>query len=159
MSMHGGPTPAMNRSVKKRALSSLVILGALSAFLTADTFALFNTTTASGGNLFSTGTLTLGNSNSASATATLGNMIPGDTASGVVTVQNTGTEDVAQYAMAVSVVAPTNVLTTDATNGLHLWVARCTQAWTGSGAAATCGGTQTDAVGTSAAPVSLTAGG
>ena len=60
--------------------------------------------------------------------------------------------------MAVSVTAPANVLTTDATNGLHLWVPRCSQAWTGAGAAATCGGAQTDVVGTSAAPVSLTTG-
>ena len=59
--------------------------------------------------------------------------------------------------MAVGVSGTANSLTTDAANGLQLWVSRCTQAWTGSGFSATCGGTATDVVGTSAAPTALTA--
>jgi hypothetical protein len=146
-------------SIKKRALGSLVIVGALFAFVTGGTFALFNASTASGGNLFSTGTLTLSNSNGASATATLANMVPGDSITGLVSVQNTGSEDLTQYAMAAAVTggAP-NVLTTDATNGLQVWVARCSQAWTGTGVTATCGGSQTDVVATLAAPRALTTG-
>jgi hypothetical protein len=148
----------MNPRTKKKALLSVLILAVLSTFLTVGTFALFTASTASPNNLFATGTVSLSNSNSAGATATLSNMLPGDSASGLVTVSNNGTEDVTSYALATSVSGGTNVLTTDATNGLQLWVARCSQAWTGSGASATCGGTQTDAVGSSASPVAITSG-
>lgn len=148
----------MFRSNKGRALATVLILGALSAFLTAATYALFSASTSSAGNVFATGTLSLTNSNSASATATLSNMVPGDSASGVVTVNNTGTEDLAGYQLAFTVTSAANALTTDATNGLKVYVTRCSVAWTGAGAAATCGGVQTDVVGTAAAPVAIATG-
>lgn len=148
--------------MRRKVLLSLGVLGVTGGALAAGTYALFSANTTSASNLFATGTLTLSNSNSAYATATLNNMIPADTVTGVVTVQNTGTQDLAGYQLATTVTAgsPTspNALTTDTTNGLQLWVSRCSQAWSGSGTSATCGGTVSDVVGTSASPVPITSG-
>jgi hypothetical protein len=150
------------RIVRRKLLLSLGVLGVTTGVLAVGTYALFSANTTSASNLFATGTLTLSNSNSASATVTLSNMIPGDSVTGLVTVQNTGTEDLTGYQLATAVTAGTptnpNALTTDATNGLQVWMSRCSQAWSGSGASATCGGTVSDVVGTSAAPVAITTG-
>jgi hypothetical protein len=150
------------RIVRRKLLLSLGVLGVTTGVLAVGTYALFSANTTSASNLFATGTLTLSNSNSASATVTLSNMIPGDSVTGLVTVQNTGTEDLTGYQLATAVTAGTptnpNALTTDATNGLQVWMSRCSQAWSGSGASATCGGTVSDVVGTSAAAVAITTG-
>ncbi len=82
-------------------------------------------------------------------------MIPSDSVAGLITIQNTGTEDLTSYALSTTVGGAPNVLTTDAVKGCQVWVARCTGAWTGSGSAATCSGTQTDALGTAVAPVAI----
>ena len=150
----------MFKSVRAKVLATVLIIGGTSAFLTAGTYALFTANTVSANNLFATGTLTMGNSNSASATVTLSNMIPGDTVTGTVNVQNTGSEDIAAYQLASAVTAPAipNLLTTDSVNGLQVWVSRCSVAWTGSGPSATCGGTQSDVIGTSAAPLAIASG-
>ncbi len=148
--------------LRHKLLLSLGVLGVASGLLAAGTYALFSTNTSSASNLFATGTLSLSNSNSAYATVTLNNMVPGDSVTGLVTIQNTGTQDLSGFQLATAVTAgsPTNpnALTTDTTNGLQIWVARCSQAWSGSGAGATCGGTASDVVGTSAAPVAITSG-
>ncbi len=53
----------MFSSLRGKALASIIVVGSLSAFLTAGTYALFSTTATSAGNLFSTGTVSLGSSN------------------------------------------------------------------------------------------------
>jgi predicted ribosomally synthesized peptide with SipW-like signal peptide len=148
--------------MRRKLLLSLGVLGVTTGVLAVGTYALFSANTTSASNLFATGTLALSNSNSVSATVTLSNMIPGDSVTGLVTIQNTGTEDLTAYQLATAVTAGTptnpNLLTTDATNGLQIWVSRCSVAWTGSGSTATCGGTVTDVVSTSAAPEAIAPG-
>jgi hypothetical protein len=144
---------------RKRILLTLGILALMATAVSAGTFALFTTSTAVPNELFSTGTLSIGAS-PASAIASLSNMLPGDTVTGLATISNTGTEDLTSYDLATAVTAGTptnpNALTTDTTNGLKMWIQRCTVAYTGTGAAATCsGGTASDVVGTSAAPVAI----
>src|ERR1700704_3279233 len=106
--------------VRRKLLLSLGVLGVTSGLLAAGTYALFSANTTSASNLFATGTLTLSNSNAASATVTLSNMIPGDSVTGLVTIQNTGTQDLAGYQLATAVTAgsPTNpnMLSIDTTN-------------------------------------------
>jgi spore coat-associated protein N len=144
---------------RKRILLTLGILALMATAVSAGSFALFTTSTAVPNELFSTGTLSIGAS-PASAIASLSNMLPGDTVTGLETLSNTGTEDLTSYQLVTSVTAGTptnpNLLTSDATNGLHLWIQRCTVAYTGTGAAATCsGGSASDVVGTSASPVAI----
>jgi hypothetical protein len=143
---------------RKRILLTLGILALLVTAVSAGSFALFTASTAVPNELFSTGTLSIGASPS-SAIVSLSNMLPGDTVTGLETISNTGTEDLTSYQLVTSVTAGTptnpNVLTSDTTNGLKVWIQRCSAAYTGTGAAATCGATASDVVGTSAAPVPI----
>jgi hypothetical protein len=146
-------------TVRRKLLGTALALTVLSTLAVAATFAIFTTQTTNNGDLFATGILSLTNSNGASATVTLTNMFPGDSVDGVITVSNNGTEDITSYQFSDSVQAasPTNPnqLTSDTADGLHIWIARCSQAWSGSTASYTCGGTQSDVVGTSASPVPI----
>jgi spore coat-associated protein N len=143
---------------RKRILLTLGILALMATAVSAGSFALFTASTAVPNELFSTGTLSIGASPT-SAIASLTNMLPGDTVSGLETLTNTGTEDLTSYQLVTAVTAATptnpNVLTSDTTNGLHVWIQRCSAAWTGTGAAATCGASVSNVVGTSGAPVSI----
>lgn len=142
---------------KKRLIVSLVLLSLLATVAIFGTFAFFGSSaTASTGNLFATGTLTETTDHPASAIATLSNMVPGDSSTGLVQVNNTGSEDITSPTLAVALTSATSLLDSDATKGLHLYVSRCSVAWTGVGVAATCtGGTTTDVIGTSAVPVPI----
>ncbi len=55
--------------------------------------------------------------------------------------------------------SPSSALNTDATNGLKIWIAKCSLAWTETGTTPafsyTCGGTQSDVLGTSASPTAI----
>ena len=145
-------------TTRRRVLLSLGILAAMATVVSLGSYALFTASAPVPNELFSTGTLSIGTSPS-SAIATLSNMLPGDTVTGLETLTNTGSEDLTSYQLVTSVTAATptnpNVLTTDATNGLLMWVQRCSVAYTGTGSSATCGGTPHDVVGTSAAPVAI----
>ena len=147
----------MNNS--KKVLLSLLVLGLLTTVVTVGTFALFTASTSNSNNVFATGTLSMSNSNGASATATLSNMVPGDTVTGLISINNSGSEDITSYQLSTAATAGSpsnpNALTIDTTKGLQIWVSRCSQAWTGSGASATCGGVQSDVLGTSASPVAI----
>jgi len=145
-------------------LLSLLVLGAVTSAISAGTFASFTATTSNPGNTFATGTLTMDTDHSAASFLALSGMVPGDSVAGLLAIQSTGSEDMT-YALTTDVTATTagavppasnlNVLSSDTTNGLQLYIQRCSQAWTGSGASATCGGTAADVVGTSGAPVPL----
>lgn len=143
---------------RKRILLSLGILALMVTAISAGSFALFTASTAVPNELFSTGTLSIGAS-PASALTTLSNMLPGDTVTGLETLTNTGTEDLTSYQLVTTITAATptnpNVLTSDATNGLRVWIQRCSVAYTGTGASANCGGTPSDVVGTTGAPVAI----
>lgn len=138
----------------KRILLSAMVLGVLTTLMTVGTYALWTTSTATAGNVFATGTLSLANDHSSSAVASLSNMVPGDTVTGLLTVTNSGSEDITAYLLTTTA-SPSSLLDTDTVNGLHVYIQRCSQAWTGTGPTATCGGTRTDVVGTSGAPVPI----
>ena len=140
---------------KKRLLLSLVLVSLLATVATFATFAYFSSSaSASTGNLFAPGTLTETTDHPATGIVTLANMIPGDTSTGLVTVNNTGSEDITLPLLTVALTSATSLLDSDVTKGLHLYVQRCTVAWTGVGQAATCA-TPSDVVGTSAVPVPI----
>ena len=145
-------------NTRKRVLLTLGILALMATAVSAGTFALFTVTTAVPGELFSTGTLSM-SASPASALATLSNMVPGDSITGLETLTNSGTEDITAYQLVTTVTAGTptnpNVLTSDATNGLRVWVQRCPTAYSGSGVSSTCASGAVDVVGTSAAPVAI----
>jgi spore coat-associated protein N len=139
----------------KKILVSLLVIGGVSSMIgaSAGTFAGFTATTNNPNNTFATGTLTMNTSKPAAAILTLSNMIPGDTVSDVVNILSTGTEDMT-YTLTTTATT-SSVLDTNTTDGLKLWIQRCSQAWTNTGAAATCGGQVADVVGTSGSPVPI----
>jgi hypothetical protein len=156
-------------SNKKRLILSLTLLSSLATLAVFGTFAVFNASATNTGNTFATGTLSM-SASPATTVATLSNMVPGDSITGLITLTNTGTEDIVGYqvattatvsslldnpAGAVSAAPCVGCTAPSAAKGLQLWVSRCTAAWTGTGAAATCSGTVSDVAGTSAAPVGI----
>jgi spore coat-associated protein N len=141
--------PVSNRM---RVVLALIVLTLVSTLVSAVTYAAFSASTSSAASSFSTGTLSLSNDHSATAVLNLGSdrLLPGDTITGYVQVTNSGNEDVVNYQLSTSL--PTgvtaNALTTGS-NGLHLYIQRCSVAWsTGS-----CAGTTTNLIGTASAPV------
>ena len=82
----------------------------------------------------------------------MSNLVPGDTVSRLVTIQNSGKADLINYQLSVTS-SNSNALTTDAAHGLQARVERCSVAWIfgGSGSAlpAVCPGTLTTPVATS----------
>ncbi len=131
----------------KRLLKSLFLLGLLSTLVSAWSYALWTSTSASSANLFATPSIAISSDKVGTAIATLSNMVPGDSIAGLTRVTNSSSEDLAGYSVVVSVTAPAlpNALTIDTTNGLQLLVKRCSVAWTSGTpvSASTCGGTQT----------------
>ncbi|MGH7776514.1 MAG: TasA family protein [Candidatus Dormibacterales bacterium] len=133
----------------------MLILGVLASLMGTVSFALWATNTSASNNLFSTGTVSMSNSAGGTAFVTLTNMVPGDSATGIVTVNNSGSEDLTAYQLTTAA-NPSSALDKDAANGLKAWVERCSVAWTvpaGGAAAATCAGAQSNVVGSSAAYV------
>ncbi|MDQ0620078.1 TasA family protein [Arthrobacter globiformis] len=82
-----------------------------------------------------------GGSNNLQLSAT--GLLPGDKVQRLITLNNSGTADLAALTLTT---APTvsSVLTTDTANGLQIVIESCDQAWTAGaqGAAYTCGGTK-----------------
>jgi hypothetical protein len=102
--------------------------------------------------------LTLGSPGPAHRIATAsGDLVPGDTVQRTIrlTVDDEG-GTMSGITMTTSGSGSPSFVT-DATNGLKLWLARCSQQWTESGSAPgytySCGATQNDVLGTAAAPV------
>src|SRR5438309_510579 len=101
----------------KKILLTLLVLGAVTSTVGAGTFATFTATTTNPANTFSSGTLTMNTDHPTASFITLTNMIPGDTVSAFLTVQNTGTEDITTYALSTTVTSSSSLLDSDTTNG------------------------------------------
>src|SRR5436190_3160203 len=137
----------------KKVFITLLVFGAVTSVIGMGSFASFTATTSNPGNTFSTGTLAMDTNHSGTSFVTLSGMVPGDSVTGLLNVQSTGTQDMT-YVLTTTATT-SSVLDTDATDGLKLWVQRCSVAWTGSGPGATCSGTSADVVGTTGAPVAI----
>jgi len=150
------PSSAMNQRDNrrsKRVLFSLLVLGALTTAISLGTFADFNASTSYTNQTFSTAKVELNANNPSDTTSlnlTLGRMLPGDTMTKALDVSNTGDTDVLSYQLS-TVATTSSALDQGSPSPLRVWIARCSVAWV-TGA---CSGTQSDLVGTSAAPTSL----
>lgn len=110
-------------------------------------FATF-TSSASVDQSLSSGTVTiaLGSTGTANNRLDIGatGLVPGDTIQRAVNVSNTGNQDFASISLTTSA-SPSSLLDTDATDGLHMLIERCSVAWTEGGSAPaytyTCSGT------------------
>lgn len=133
-------------SGRVKLIVSLAVLTVVSTLATIGTYAAFTASTATADNTFASGTLTLSNDHAASTLLVINNkMIPGDTITGYLNVDNTGTEDVVGYqiAAALGTGAVANNLTDVTKPGsLKMAVTRCSVAW----AAGACSGTTTSVV-------------
>ena len=143
----------MFRSARTRGLLVMLVVGVLASLTGTVSFALWSTNTAASNDLFSTGTVSLSNSAGGTAFVTLTNMVPGDSATGIVTVNNSGSEDLTSYQLTTAA-NPSSKLDTDTVNGLQVWIERCSVPWTvpaGGAVAATCSGVRSDVAGSAAA--------
>jgi len=76
--------------VKRKVLASLLVIAVVAGLVGASTFAYFSDQEESSENIFQAGTIDLTLEESEGAPIDLGNMKPGDTASGTITVSNIG---------------------------------------------------------------------
>jgi hypothetical protein len=128
---------------------SLAALGTTAAIAGLGTFATFTSSTSAGQSVAAgTVTIALGATGAATNRLTVSatNIVPGDTMQRSFDVSNTGTVTLASITTTTTA-TPSNVLTTDTTNGLQMVVDRCSTAWTEAGTSPaftyTCGGTLT----------------
>jgi predicted ribosomally synthesized peptide with SipW-like signal peptide len=115
-----------------KVLLSLAALGAAGAMAGLGTFATFTSTTAASEPVTAgTVTIALGTAGTATNRLTIPatGVVPGDTIQRVVDLVNTGNQDLSRITLTTSATT-TSLLDTDATNGLHMIVERCTNAWT-----------------------------
>lgn len=147
-------SPDRSNVRRKRVLLSMLVLGTLTTIVGVATFADFNASTNYTGQTFATSHIQINNNNQNDGTSlslSLSNMIPGDNVTKVLNVVNTGDTDILNYSLS-TVATTSSALNTGSPSPLRVWISRCTVAWTGT---ACTGGTATDIVGTSAAPVSV----
>jgi len=111
------------------------------------------TSTASVSQSVTSGTVTIalgatGTANNRLDVAATG-VVPGDTIQRAVNVSNTGNQDFASISLTTTA-STSSLLDTDATDGLHMVIERCSVAWTESGSAPaytyTCSGTTSTVV-------------
>jgi len=141
----------------KKLLATVALLGAAAAVAGLGTFATFtSSTSATQGNL-TTGTVAIGLGAVGPANRlTIGatGILPGDTITRAVDLINTaaaGNDALASISLTTTA-APSSLLDTDAVNGLHVKIDKCSTAWTEGGVAPaytyTCGGTTTSVLAT-----------
>ena len=123
------PTTSSRRGNTGKILISLGAVGAAAAVAGLGTFGSFASTT-SGSQAVGTGTVIIGLGPTAGKVGVdASNVVPGDTIQRAVTLANTGTSNLAAVNLTTTA-TPSNLLTTDATNGLRLKIDACSVAWT-----------------------------
>ena len=144
-------TTSSRRGNTGKILISLGAVGAAAAVAGLGTFGSFASTT-SGSQAVGTGTVIIGLSSSAGAGKVgvdASNVVPGDTIQRAVTLANSGTSNLAAVNLTTTA-SPTNLLSTDAVNGLRLKIDSCSVAWTAvaptTAPTYTCSGTVTTAL-------------
>ena len=137
----------MDLSLTKKILLSVLGVGVVGSLVGMGTFASFTATVTNPNNSFSTGTLTLdtlqgSGSVAGSSLIAASDLKPGDSKTVLLEVKNTGSLPIASSTLATTASA-SSILDTNTTHGLRLTILRCSQAWTGDGPSASCGGAVT----------------
>ena len=123
------PTTSSRRGNTGKILISLGAVGAAAAVAGLGTFGSFASTT-SGSQAVGTGTVVIGlGTTGGKVGVDASNVVPGDTIQRAVTLANSGTSNLAAVNLTTTA-SPSNLLTTDATNGLRLKIDSCSVAWT-----------------------------
>jgi hypothetical protein len=141
----------IDHSNTRKVVGSLAIVGAAAAVAGLGTYGNFSDSSTPINTTVATGTLSIDVSQPGGAYAipvTTNNFVPGDSITRAVNLVNDGGSDLGSVNLSSTLTsAPSNVLTTDATNGLQLAVRKCTVPWTQTGTsqapAYSCSGTQT----------------
>ena len=140
------PTTSSRRGNTGKILISLGAVGAAAAVAGLGTFGSFASTT-SGSQAVGAGTVVIGLGTTAGKVGVdASNVVPGDTIQRAVTLANSGTSNLAAVNLTTTA-SPSNLLSTDATNGLRLKIDACSVAWTAvaptTAPTYTCGGSVT----------------
>jgi hypothetical protein len=166
-------TNTRERNTARKIVGSLAVVGTAAAVAGLGTYGNFTDSTTPINTSVETGTLSINVAQPGGAPAvpvsTTG-FVPGDSMSRAINLVNDGTVALGGLSVASAVTTASNLLTTDATNGLQLTVEGCSVAWTQGGTAQaptyTCSGSKrtvlTGALANSATltgPASLAAGG
>jgi spore coat-associated protein N len=118
----------MNRSTSKKLLLSLAAVGVAAAIAGLGTFATFTSST-SASQAISSGTvsITLGAAGGTANRLTIGasGLVPGDTIQRRVQLTNPSGDQALASITLTTTATPSNVLTTDATNGLQMKIEKC----------------------------------
>jgi hypothetical protein len=122
-------------STARKVIGSLGVIGAAAAVAGMGTFGSFTDSTAPVNTTISSGTIKISAAQPAGAVAfNASGLVPGDSATRVLDVVNTGTSDFGSVSLSSTVAAP-SVLTTDSVNGLQMTLKSCAVAWTQGGTA------------------------
>lgn len=100
-----------------------LVVGAITSVGVAGTYAEFTAQSANPGNTFSAATIALSTDHPSNSIFSATNMVPGDSITRTVEVQNSGTADFTYTITASDENAPSNALWTDLTNGLQITAA------------------------------------
>jgi|GEM_PF-915204 len=128
-------------------MTALLMLGLAGFIVNQETYAATTFTVRNPNNAFQTGYIELSiNGNPVdTAIVTAYDLMPAESANGVITIVNTGSEDIGTLRVTTeSAILPAPVLLSDMTNGLQIAYDRCTEAWTAT-IPSTCPGQQTQA--------------
>jgi hypothetical protein len=131
---------------------SVAVLGSAAGIAGLGSFATFTSSTSASESVTS-GTVTIGLGATGAATNRLtvaaSGIVPGDTLQRSFDITNSGNQNLASVVVTTSA-TPSNVLTTDATNGLQMVIDRCSTTWTEAGVSPaftyTCGGSLTTVI-------------
>lgn len=118
-------------NITRKILLSLGVMGAVAGIAGLGTYATF-TDSDNAAQLLDTGTVTVDLADAGTATNRLtvgaSGMVPGDTVQRRVVLTNDGDQNLASVTLSTTA-SPSNVLTTDATNGLQMKIEKCSVAW------------------------------
>lgn len=165
-------TNTRERNTARKIVGSLAVVGTAAAVAGLGTYGSFTDSTTPLNTSVETGTLSINltQGGTVAVPASTTGFVPGDSISRGINLVNDGTVALGGLSVASTVTTASNLLTTDATNGLQLSVKGCSVAWTQGGTPTaptyTCSGTErtvlTGPVANSApltGPASLAAGG
>lgn len=119
------------KSTSSKVLASAALLAAAAGVAGMGTYGAFTASTSASAAVDSATVNLAGAESNLSLQAA--KVIPGDTMERTIKLANNGTADLASITLTTTA-TPTNLLTSDATNGLQLQIDSCPVAWSGTGA-------------------------
>ncbi|RAM37304.1 TasA family protein [Arthrobacter globiformis] len=128
------------KTTSGKILASVALVGTAAAVAGMGTYGAFTSTT-SASQVATAGTVVIalgapGAANTLNVPVT--GLLPGDKVEKLVTLSNSGNQDLNNVTLTTSAGATGSLLTTDLTNGLQLTIENCSTAWAGSAAPYTC---------------------